>query len=150
MSDLPLRYVVDASVGIKLFIEEEFSEQVNALFSYLTAEPPAEFYIPDLFYIECTNILLKYTRCFGRSLENSQADVTDLKLLSLRPTSTADLMEDALLLASEKNLTAYDSCYAVLAQKLDVPLITADQQLAQAMDSAIFIGDFDIQPFEEE
>jgi len=150
MSDLHLRYVVDASVGIKLFIEEEFSEQANALFSYLTAEPPAEFYIPDLFYIECTNILLKYTRRFGRSLEDSQADVTDLKLLSLRPTSTADLMEDALLLASEKNLTAYDACYAVLAQKLEIPLITADQQLAQAFESAIFIGDFDIQPFEEE
>jgi len=150
MNDAPLRYVVDASVGIKLFIEEEFSEQANALFSYLTAEPPAEFYIPDLFYIECTNILLKYTRRFGRSLEDSQADVTDLKLLSLRPTSTADLMEDALLLASEKNLTAYDACYAVLAQKLEIPLITADQQLAQAFESAIFIGDFDIQPFEEE
>src|SRR5690349_5093932 len=105
MSESPLRYVVDASVGIKLFVEEEFSEQAHALFSYLAAEPPAELFIPDLFYIECTNILLKYTRRFGRSLQDSQADVADIKLLSLKSTSTAELMEDALLLAAEKNLS---------------------------------------------
>ena len=150
MSDSPLRYVVDASVGIKLFVEEEFSKQANALFSHLAADPPAELYIPDLFYIECTTILLKYTRRFGRSLEDSQSDVADIKLLSLKSTSTAELMEDALLLASEKNLTAYDACYAILAQKLDIPLITADELLAQTVESAIFIGDFDIRPFEEE
>jgi len=150
MSESPLRYVVDASVGIKLFVEEEFSEQAHALFSYLTADPPAEFYIPDLFYIECTNILLKYTPRFGRSLDDSQADIADLKLLSLKPTSTADLMEDALLVATDKKLTAYDACYAVLAQKLEISLITADEQLAQAIESAIFLGDFDMSPFEEE
>ena len=150
MSASPLRYVVDASVGIKLFVEEEFSEQAHALFSHLTADPPAEFYIPDLFYIECANILLKYTRRFGRSLEDSQADIADLKFLSLKPTSTLDLMEDALLVASEKNLPAYVACYAVLAQNLGVSLITADEQLAEAIESAIFIGDLDILPLEED
>ena len=150
MSDAPLRFVVDASVGIKLFVEEEFSERANALFSYLTAEPSAELYVPDLFYIECANILLKYTRRFGRSLADSQEDVADLKLLALKVTSTADLMEDALLLASAKNLTAYDACYAVLAQKLEVPLITADEPLVQAMDSSVFLGDLDIQPLQGE
>lgn len=149
MSEAPLRYVVDASVGIKLFVEEEFSERANALFSHLASEPHADLYVPDLFYIECTNILLKYTRRFGRSLKDSQADVADLKLLALKVTSTADLMEDALLLASSTNLTAYDACYAVLAQKLEIPLITADEPLAQAIESAIFLGDFGIQPFEE-
>ena len=150
MSDALLRYVVDASVGIKLFVEEEFSEQAHALFSYLAADPPAELYIPDLFYIECTNILLKYTRRFGRSLEDSQSDVADIKLLSLKPTSTAELMEDALLLATDNRLTAYDACYAVLSQKLEVPLITADEQLAKAIKSSIFLKDFDLLPFIEE
>lgn len=149
MSNSPLRYVVDASVGIKLFVEEEFSEQVHALFSHLAADPPAELYIPDLFYIECTNILLKYTRRFGRSLEDSQADIADLRLLSLRSTSTADLMEEALLLAAEKNLSAYDVCYAVLALNLDIPLITIDEQLSKEIASAIFLGDLKLLPFEE-
>jgi len=150
MSDAPLRYVVDASVGIKLFVEEEFSEQAHALFSYLAADPPAELYIPDLFYIECTNILLKYTRRFGRSLEDSQADVADIKLLALKSTSTAELMEEAFLLAAANGLTAYDACYAVLSQNLEVPLITADERLSKAIKLSIFLKDFDLLPFEEE
>jgi predicted nucleic acid-binding protein len=51
------------------------------------------------------------------------------------------LIEDALTLADQKKLTAYDACYAVLAQKLDLPLITADAPLASAVDWAIWIGD---------
>jgi predicted nucleic acid-binding protein len=150
LSDSPLRYVVDASVGIKLFVDEQFSEQAHALFSHLAADPPAELYVPDLFYIECTNILLKYTRRFGRSLEDSRADLADLNRLALKSTPTANLMEEALLLASEKKLTAYDACYAVLAGQLDIPLITADESLALAIKQAIFIGDFVITPYSDE
>ncbi len=150
MSEAPLRFVVDASIGIKLFVDEEFSEQAHALFSHLAADPPAELYVPDLFFIECANILLKYTRRFGRPLEDSQADIADLRLLALKPTSTADLMEEALLLASEKKLTAYDACHAILAEKLEISLVTADEELARAVKFAVFVGDLDIGPFEEE
>jgi predicted nucleic acid-binding protein len=150
MTDSSLCFVVDASVGIKLFVDEEYSEQAHALFSYLAAEPPARLYVPDLFYIECTNVLLKYTRRFVRSLDDAHADIADLRLLTLEITSTADLMEEALLLAVEKNLTAYDACYAVLARRLDVALITADEQLVQAIETAVFLGDFDMSPFQGE
>lgn len=150
MSESPLRFVVDASVGIKLFVDEEFSEQAHALFSHLAADPPAELYVPDLFFIECANILLKYTRRFGRPLEDSRADLADLKRLAIKSTSTADLMEESLLLASEKKLTAYDACYAVLAEKLDIPLVIADEELARAIKSAVFVGELEISPFEEE
>jgi predicted nucleic acid-binding protein len=58
-------------------------------------------------------------------------------------------MENALLLASELNLSAYDACYAVLAKQLDIPLLTADQPLARKFEFALFLGDLDIQPLEE-
>jgi predicted nucleic acid-binding protein len=135
---------MDASVGIKLFIEEEFSDKVQRLFAKLTEDPQAEIHVPDLFYIECANILLKYTRRFDRPLEDSLADIKDLGKLALKTTSTMELIEDALQLASEKKLTAYDACYAVLAQKLGLPLITADAPLAKAVDWAIWIGDVEI------
>jgi predicted nucleic acid-binding protein len=141
MNDECYHFVVDASVGIKLFVDEPLSEQAHALFAKLTEDPPAELYVPDLFYIECANILLKYMRRFGRSLEDSQADLVDLNTLALKPVSTVELMEDAILLASQKNLTAYDACYAVLAQRLNVPLITADKPMAQAVEWAILLGD---------
>ena len=144
MSATPVRCVLDASVGIQLFVEEEFSAKVADLFARLADESAAELHIPDLFYIECANILLKYTRRFGRPLEDSQADLADLKALALKPTSTADLMEDALALAQAKGLSAYDACYAVLAQKLEMPLVTADQQVVKAVDWAVWVGDFNV------
>ena len=144
MTDVVLRCVLDASVGIKLFIEEEFSDKVQQLFAKLAEDPQAEIHVPDLFYIECANILLKYTRRYERSLEDSLADIRDLGTLDLKITSTSELIEDALTLASRKNLTAYDACYAVLAQKLALPLITADAPLAKAIDWAIWIGDVEI------
>lgn len=54
-------------------------------------------------------------------------------------------MEDALTLAHEKKLTAYDACYAVLAQRLIVPLITADETLVKAIDRAVWIGDLKLE-----
>lgn len=143
MNEERSRFVVDASVGIKLFVEEPLSDQAHALFTKLTKDPPAELYVPDLFYIACTNILLKYMRRFGRSLEDSQADLADLKTLALKTVSTAELMEDAILLASQKNLTAHDACYAVLARQLNIPLITADKPMAQAVEWAVWLGDFE-------
>lgn len=143
MTVIPLRYVVDASVGIKLFVDEDYSDKVHTLFEQLTADIPAILYVPDLFYIECTNILLKYTRRFGRSLEDSRADLLDLSRLALRVVSTAELMENALLLAAERDITAYDACYAVLASRLDLPLITADEPLVKAV-NALWIGALEI------
>ena len=137
------RYVVDASVGIKLFVDEDYSDKVHTLFEQLAADTPAILYVPDLFYIECTNILLKYTRRFGRSLEDSRADLLDLGRLALRVVSTAELMENALLLAAERSITAYDACYAVLASRLDLPLITADEKLVKAV-NALWIGTLEI------
>ena len=145
MSRIPLRYVVDASAGIKLFVDEEFSDKTQSLFAHLADETPAELYVPDLFYIECANILLKYTRRYKRPIEDSQADLADLNKLALQSTPTADLMEDALMLAHEKKLTAYDACYAVLAQRLNVLLITADDTLVRAIDRAVWIGDLKLE-----
>ncbi len=144
MSEVVLRCVLDASVGIKLFIEEELSDKVQRLFTRLAEDSRAEIHVPDLFYIECANILLKYTRRYKRPLEDSLADIEDLSKLALETTSTAELIEDALSLANEKNLTAYDACYAVLAQKLELPLVTADAPLASAVEWAVWIGDFEI------
>jgi predicted nucleic acid-binding protein len=144
MSEVLLRCVLDASVGIKLFVEEEFSDKVQRLFSKLAEDPQAEIHVPDLFYIECANILLKYTRRYKRPLEDSLKDIKDLNALALKSTSTSELIEEALDLAHEKNLTAYDACYAVLARRLELPLITADAPLANAIDWAVWIGDFEV------
>jgi predicted nucleic acid-binding protein len=144
VSNIPNRFVLDASVGIKLFVDEEFSDRAEKLISQVSEDPQAEIHVPDLFYIECANILLKYTRRFQRPLEDSLSDIRDLGDLALKNTLTSQLALDAIQLASEKNLTSYDACYAVLAKKLEIPLITADARLSEAIDWAIWVGDIGI------
>jgi predicted nucleic acid-binding protein len=139
MSQTNLRCVLDASVGIKLFIEEEYSNKVHRLFAILVEDPQTEFCVPDLFYVECASILLKYIRRYKRPFKDSIADLRNLNELALRSTRTSELIEEAVVLAYKNNLTAYDACYAVLAQKLGVPLLTADSALVKALPWAVWI-----------
>ena len=125
--------VVDASVGIKLFVAEELSERADRLFGRLAASPPARFYVPDLFYVECANILWKYVRRFGYPPANARQDVADLGALALTPVPAAGLLQPALELALDYGLTVYDACYAGLARELDLPLVTADAGLARQL-----------------
>lgn len=125
--------VVDASVGIKLFLAEEGSDAADALFAQLAQSPPARFYVPDLFYSECANILWKYVRHYGYPAGNARQDVADLLALRLQTVSTADVLAPALALALQYDITAYDACYAALAQQLDLPLITADSPLRRKL-----------------
>lgn len=130
--------VVDASVGIKLFLVEDESDAADRLFAELTPEaaseiPPSRFYVPDLFFVECGNILWKYVRHFGYAADSARQDVADLQALRLQTVSTADLLTPAFELALQFDLTADDACYAALAQGLSLPLITADTTMARKL-----------------
>lgn len=46
------------------------------------------------------------------------------------PTATMALAVEALGLASKHSISAYDAAYVALAIRMNVPLITADQRLA--------------------
>lgn len=137
-------YVVDASVGIKLFVDEPLSEQAHALFGGLVADLTGVLHVPDLFYIECANVLLKYQRRFGMPLADAQQNLADLCRLALVVTTTAELSEEVLLLAARHNLSAYDACYLALAQRLGLPLVTADRALAQAT-GTVWLGDWSLE-----
>ena len=76
-------YILDASVGIKLFAEEDDSDKVDALFQRFADEPDARLHVPTLFFTECTNILWKLARRGDRTAEDVQADVGDLISLAL-------------------------------------------------------------------
>jgi predicted nucleic acid-binding protein len=125
--------VVDASVGIKLFVAEALSDRADRLFGRLAALPPAQLYVPDLFYAECANILWKYVRRFNYPAANAHQAIADLCALMLAPVRTASLIGPALELALAYDITVYDACYAALARELDLPLVTADAALARKL-----------------
>jgi predicted nucleic acid-binding protein len=139
------RYVVDASVAIKLFINEPLSDRAEALFSILEAAPNA-LYVPDLFFIECANVLWKHIKRFGYPEDKAREDLAALKGLSLPCFATVDLMEDALNIATGHDITAYDACYIALGWQLKTPVVSADENLVRKMANTVhmveWLGDF--------
>jgi len=133
MSRLPVTCVVDASVGIKLFVPEEYSEDVQRLFEESLADPDAALLVPDLFFIECTNILWKKVRRVEYPDDLAKENIADLKALELASTPTLELMERALEIACTHGVTAYDACYVALAERSGIPLLTADDRLTRVL-----------------
>ena len=127
-------WVIDASVGIKLFIDDPLSDSVYDLFARLGDDPPAHFYVPDLFYIEIANVLWKYVRWQGLPPDDADEYLTALGRLTLQSTPARELMADALKLAVEQQITAYDGSYLALARRLKLRVLTADAKLARALD----------------
>lgn len=123
--------VIDASVGIKLFVDEDGSAEADRLFARLGEDPPARYYVPDLFYVECANILWKYVQNYDFPADNAREDLRALQSLSLLTVSTSDILPSSFDLAIEYGIAAYDACYLALAKNLDLPLISADNALVK-------------------
>lgn len=131
---MSLELVVDASVGIKLFVEEELSEKTAELFEGLAWEPPLHIYVPDLFYLECGNILWKYVRRFDYPTVQARESLSFLGALALHRFSDSLLFEESLELALAHGISVYDASYVTLAQHLGAPFVTADERLVRKLE----------------
>src|SRR5437763_1150029 len=110
MITTPVTCVVDASVAIKVVLAEPDSPKAHALFAHL-ADPAARFYVPDLLYGECANILWKKVRR-GDFLEpEALTKLATIRSLALQSRVSKDLVDRALRLAIANDATAYDSLY---------------------------------------
>jgi predicted nucleic acid-binding protein len=123
---------VDASVGVKLVLVEALSNEAHALFAHLARDPAARFFTPELFDIECANILWKQVRRFGCPLADAQLHLAHLGALAIQRIPVPTLAADALSLGATLGISAYDGCYVALAQRLGAPLVTADSRLVAA------------------
>lgn len=133
----PFHCIVDASVAVKLYLAEPLAAEAATSFGLL-ADPANLFHVPDLFYVECANILWKYVQRHLATEAQATGYLTSLKALPLQSTPTFDLVDDALSLAVARGITAYDACYVALAQRLGLSVITADQKLEQKLVAAGF------------
>ncbi|MEG4322914.1 MULTISPECIES: type II toxin-antitoxin system VapC family toxin [unclassified Microcoleus] len=139
---VPLRCVIDTNICIKLFIADPLTPKVNQLFDLLD-DPDVKFFVPDLFYIECANVLWKYVRANLYTAELVQADLSDLKALRFQVTSTKDLISEAVQIGLDYGITAYDGCYVALAEQVTAPLLTLDERLVNSLTNS----KFDVQLF---
>jgi predicted nucleic acid-binding protein len=129
----PLRCVVDASVTIKLFVEEADSARAEALFNHLASEPDTRFYAPSLLCVECANILWKYVRRFGYDRKEAGRSLGRLMALSIDGIDVRDVVDDAQKIALAWDISVYDACYVATAERLGLPLITADERLVKQL-----------------
>ncbi len=138
MIRLPRSCVIDASVVIKLFLPEVHSPVIQAYFLELDSPAPIELYVPDLFYVECTNILWKAMRWGSYTLAQARQDLQNLKEMALASTPTAELFNRAIDIAVAYSITAYDACYVVLGERLSLPVLTADNHFVNTMANTPF------------
>lgn len=131
------RCVIDTNIAIKQFIQDALTPKVNRLFDHLN-DSAADFFVPDLFYIESANVLCKYVRAKLYTAEQVQSDLHDLAALRLTVTPTQSLMANATQIALDHSITAYDGCYVALAEQVNAPLLTLDERLHNALKTSQF------------
>ena len=134
--------MLDTNICIKQFIVDPLTPKVNQLFDCLD-DSAVEFFVPDLFYIECANVLWKYVRAKLYTAEQVQADLSDLKALRFQVTSTKELMNKAVQIGLDYGITAYDGCYVALSEQVTAPLLTLDERLVNSLTGS----EFDVQLF---
>ncbi|MBD2579905.1 type II toxin-antitoxin system VapC family toxin [Oscillatoria sp. FACHB-1406] len=132
-----LRCVLDTNICIKLFIDDPLTPKVDLLFDHLN-NPSTEFFVPDLFYIECANTLWKYVRANLYTAARVREDLNDLKALRLQVTPTKHLMTEAVQIGLDYGITAYDGCYVALSERVNAPLLTLDERLVNSLKSSRF------------
>jgi predicted nucleic acid-binding protein len=117
--------VADASAIAELLLARPRAEAIRTALSHHT-----ELHVPEHFHVEVLSVLRRYS--IRRELSQLRAAEALAALGDLRTLTypVSELVEAIWDLRAK--LTAYDAAYLVLAQRLDIGLITLDGGLATA------------------
>lgn len=126
-------YVIDTSALVKYVITEEYSDLVRHIVSLHKASE-IQLTAPDFLYVECANVLWKNALRTGDPIEDVMAALNNMRGINIRLVPQEDLLEDALQLALDINITVYDALYCALAQRENADIITEDRRLRNALD----------------
>jgi predicted nucleic acid-binding protein len=132
-------WVIDASVAIRWFIEEEAHPRADEVLDRIV-DQPSSFAVPELFAFEVYSVL---QRMHPDGLDAFQKGVMPLLqggMFRHPMTERLALMADRFV---KRGLTGYDACYAALARDLRGMWLTFDQQahaLLKGEDISFFIS----------
>jgi predicted nucleic acid-binding protein len=135
-------FVIDASVLVKLFFEEEHS---RASVHYV--ENASELLAPDLIWVETANVVWKRLRRGEVAAEDAGELVQEMLRLPILTSASFELVSPAMALAADTGRTVYDCLYLALAIRENVPLLTGDERLVNALRTGpfarriVFVGD---------
>ncbi len=114
--------VIDASVAIKWFIEEEGREKALVIFEDFLNHP-TQFAVPELFYFELTHVL--YEICGELTSEQKEIFSFLLNAGIRRYPLNAELVESVVSF-QKIGLSGYDAAYIALAKALSGKWLTFD------------------------
>ena len=121
--------VFDASVVVKWLLDDPLAEAARD--ARLALRPAVA---PDLMVIEVANALRRYVvqgELQAAAAEENLSVIKDVVELF----DHAPLLDEAFSLACRFNHSMTDCLYAVLARRLNLPLVTADAKLARKLAS---------------
>lgn len=137
-------WVIDASVAIKWFVQEEQREDALRFIDWRE-----DLYAPDLIVTEVAGIAWK--KCIRGEIGQDQARFIAASINQYIGTihPSVDLIRQALDIALSLNHSIYDCLYLACAERFDGVVITADQRLSNhakgtALESRVCtLADFD-------
>lgn len=132
------KLVVDSSVAIKWFVDEDDSDQAQVLLDGIGAGDYI-LIVPELIYAEVGNIIWKkvtrgaLTPSDGQIVANTffAADIGSEVVL------TRTLFLDACRIAISYKQSMYDSIYLALSIREQCPLVTADERLFNSVGTSL-------------
>ena len=124
--------VIDTSALVKYVLPEEHSEYVRNLIILLQSSR-LKLMAPDYALVESANVLWKHVQRNNLLYQDAASGLKLIQQAGIELVPQIDLLDDALFLAAQTNITVYDALFAVLAQRERIPLITADRQLVNRL-----------------
>jgi predicted nucleic acid-binding protein len=126
----PKFYVVDASVVVKWVLSGEPYEENATKFKDNQLSENAEMFAPSLMIHEVANSLWKAIRLKRITLEDAlraMKDLDDLQI-NLQEQYWTEASSE-LAIANKFGITTYDAAYLSLSEKMNAPVITADDTM---------------------
>ena len=133
--------ILDASVVVKWFSEEEYTEKALEIRERIRMGEERVI-VPDLLLYELANAL-KYNPSFdANDVSDALTSIFDMDVDIVTPIP--EIINSAVTLAFEHNITVYDAFYIALAKETELTFITADRRLYERvrdLDFVKFIGE---------
>lgn len=117
--------VIDASVIVKWFLNEEDTDKALKIREEHINEE-SMLIVPDLIFLEVLNAL-KYKKGTKEKLQEVNKSLWELQLHVEKVSEF--ILDKAISVSLQYDLTLYDSLYAAIAQIHGCPLITLDEKL---------------------
>ncbi|MBN1273885.1 MAG: type II toxin-antitoxin system VapC family toxin [Candidatus Aminicenantes bacterium] len=117
-------WVVDASVAVRWFIEQESHSHADIILDRLLSNPE-KFAVPELFCFEVYAVLNRLHPLGNEVFINGMIPVLQCGLLRYPMT---EKLADGASAFIKRGLTGYDACYAALAKELNGKWLTFDHR----------------------